>query len=153
MEETTTTIVTATKTKTIHTFSRKELLDALGLTDECEIADDYEVTVTVPGGGDWSNQDLDIDRDTPLVVTITTSGTIETADDGCVSTSKHTSPKYEEPGILERVAKDLYGTASELQSRRQGIRADALRDVADAISLAIGSEASAHENRWAHCWC
>lgn len=32
---------------------------------------DAEVTVMVPGGGDWSNATLDIDGDTPIQITWT----------------------------------------------------------------------------------
>lgn len=34
-----------------------------------KIPDCASVTVRVPGGGDWSNTDLDIDRDTSITVT------------------------------------------------------------------------------------
>lgn len=36
-----------------------------------------EIVVTVPGGGDWSNADLEIDQDTALVAKWETKRTIE----------------------------------------------------------------------------
>ena len=32
-------------------------------------ASDFKVYFSVPGGGDWSNQDIEIDKDCPVIVT------------------------------------------------------------------------------------
>lgn len=42
------------------TYSRKDLIEMLGLPS------DAVLTVRVPGGWDWSNTDLEIDADTVL---------------------------------------------------------------------------------------
>lgn len=52
------TVHTETSVKT--TFSRADLLKALGLPENAR------VFVQVPGGGDWSNCELEIDTDVPL---------------------------------------------------------------------------------------
>lgn len=46
---------------------RKWLGQAIGIT----IPDDATVTVSVPGGGDWSHATLDIDSRCPITVTWT----------------------------------------------------------------------------------
>ncbi len=52
-------------------FTRTEILDALKRVRD--IPPDATVHVHVPGGGDFSNMDLDLDdNETPLVVTFTT---------------------------------------------------------------------------------
>ena len=62
-----------TVSKTTVRFSRKEIVDALDLycsatEQDLDIPESAEVRVRVPGGGDWSNTDLEIDSDCPLTV-------------------------------------------------------------------------------------
>lgn len=52
---------TVTSTTTTITYGAKELRNLLGIPERAE------VFVDVPGGGDWSNMQLDICADTPLV--------------------------------------------------------------------------------------
>ncbi len=47
-------------------LSREQILDAL--REKYDIPDNAGMFVHVPGGGDWSNTDLDIEQQTPLVV-------------------------------------------------------------------------------------
>lgn len=71
-------IETTITTRRQHTvrLNRKMLLDALRrhwLLDD--LPDDVCITVTVPGGGDWSNTTLDIDDETPICVEWSTQST------------------------------------------------------------------------------
>lgn len=52
-------------------FERHDLLKALRALGY-QIPDDADMFVQVPGGGDWSNTNLDIERDTNLHVRWTT---------------------------------------------------------------------------------
>lgn len=66
-------IKTATEKTTTHTLNldKKKLLAALNasLVGTVRIPEDAEVTIHVPGGGDWSDMDLTIDSDTPVEIT------------------------------------------------------------------------------------
>lgn len=59
------------------TTSHKELqvtglnLYQLLLDAGYDIPDNYEMIIRVPGGGDWSNMDLDIDKTNPIKVSWT----------------------------------------------------------------------------------
>lgn len=67
------------KTTTTHfrlELSARELIDLVNgslptslLPTPVSIPRSAEVTVHVPGGGDWSNTDLTIDNDLPVVIT------------------------------------------------------------------------------------
>ena len=48
-------------------FDAKELREKLNLTEGSKIY------VQVPGGGDWSNQELELDSDCPLIAEYTTT--------------------------------------------------------------------------------
>jgi hypothetical protein len=52
-------------------LTREDMLQALRLLG-VEISEDASVTIRmhVPGGGDWSNTDLDVDDENPIEVTI-----------------------------------------------------------------------------------
>jgi hypothetical protein len=57
-----------TRRKAIKVTGR-HLIELLNATfDEPPIPLDASVTVRVPGGTDWSNDDLDIDADCPVIV-------------------------------------------------------------------------------------
>jgi hypothetical protein len=63
-----------TKTTTI-TYSAQALCQLLGLPANTEIF------VKVPGGGDWSNTDLDIDnRDRPLIARFVETAEVDNAE-------------------------------------------------------------------------
>lgn len=64
--QTTTTTLTRKTMKLTGTMIR-QLLDVAGFS----VPDGASITVPVPGGGDWSNMDLDIDEDTAIEVTWT----------------------------------------------------------------------------------
>jgi hypothetical protein len=50
------------------------LLEKRGeLTDEIKNSKNIEITFKVPGGGDWSNADIEIDDDNPINIIIQTS--------------------------------------------------------------------------------
>lgn len=51
-----TTLTRTTQTKTEYVFTADDLRDALGLPAHAELF------VAVPGGGDWSNRDLDLEE-------------------------------------------------------------------------------------------
>lgn len=61
-----------TRTTQNYVITAEEIRKALDLPK------DAKIFVQVPGGGDWSNTDLEIDSDTPLRATVTTT----TTDDG-----------------------------------------------------------------------
>ncbi len=64
-----TTVVT--KTHTI-TLNREVIIDLLR-KEGIEVGASVEIFVSVPGGGDWSNTDLDISASCPLIVRWTES--------------------------------------------------------------------------------
>lgn len=57
-----------TETYTIITLDRVDIIDFIREHHDAEIPQDAKVFVRVPGGGDWSNTDLDIDPDTHVQV-------------------------------------------------------------------------------------
>ena len=61
------TTVVETTTKHRLELTSVEIIEALRKDDYC-IPKDADVFVTVPGGGDWSNTNLDLE-DVPLVLT------------------------------------------------------------------------------------
>lgn len=57
------------------TITREELLGLIhnqDIADPPDIPDYAEVTIAIPGGGDWGNMDLDL-RDAPIRITCTWS--------------------------------------------------------------------------------
>lgn len=67
----TTTKNTETISVTTCTISGRELVALLKSTGHLPEAVSPEVTVKVPGGGDWSNMSLDIDDDCPIILRFT----------------------------------------------------------------------------------
>lgn len=65
------TIKTTVKTTSQHEIrvSRHQLVQMLQRDGLDVVPDDAAVTVRVPGGGDYSNTDLDIDQDTDIKIT------------------------------------------------------------------------------------
>lgn len=63
------------KTTTVeeYTFNDLEILEAL--KDAGKLPKDAKgrLTIWVPGGGDWSNMELDIDDDNPIRITVETT--------------------------------------------------------------------------------
>jgi hypothetical protein len=56
--------------------SKKDIIDALlqtGIIKANEEGGQIDMYVPVPGGGDWSNTNLDIDKDCPLIIDIKTT--------------------------------------------------------------------------------
>jgi hypothetical protein len=66
---------TTTKTHRVE-IGRHALAKALRLSG-INVPDRAGVYVIVPGGGDWSNMQLDVDDKTPIVVSWTESSTVE----------------------------------------------------------------------------
>jgi len=69
---------TRTETRVNLRMTGKELLELLRRDGQAIPKSGVDVTVRVPGGGDWSNMNLDIDDDTPIQISfteITTEGT------------------------------------------------------------------------------
>ncbi len=64
--------IVTTETTTTTKYSADDLIEALGLPDGAEI------TVRVPGGGDWSNTDLNLKFDATLDVVVKTRTREET---------------------------------------------------------------------------
>lgn len=56
------------------TLQKEHILAICGLPSD---AFDMKVSVYVPGGGDWSNMDLDIDSDSPVTVSYKCRGSDE----------------------------------------------------------------------------
>lgn len=54
--------------KTTKTLSLGKEALIFALRYSLNIPDDAKIFVKVPGGGDWSNTNLNIDDDTPLIV-------------------------------------------------------------------------------------
>ena len=64
---------TTTRTVDTYEFTAEELIEALkqaGLLPNEISHKESTVFVRVPGGGDWSNTDLEIDEDRPLTVKV-----------------------------------------------------------------------------------
>lgn len=63
-------VKTTTTTIQVHTASlnHESVIEYLR-SKGCDVPDNADVLVRVPGGGDWSNMDLEIGRDTPIFVT------------------------------------------------------------------------------------
>ena len=71
--KTTRTRTTTVTTESTYNFSSEEVLNALkiaGLLPSDTFNRDSIVFVRVPGGGDWSNTDLEIESSNPLVVKV-----------------------------------------------------------------------------------
>jgi len=62
---------TRTETRIKLKMTGKELLELLRRDGQAIPKSGVDVTVRVPGGGDWSNTSLDIDDDTPIEITFT----------------------------------------------------------------------------------
>lgn len=53
-------------------LTRELLLSMLREHVDLNVPDEAQVTVRIPGGGDWSNENLAIDGELPIVVSWTT---------------------------------------------------------------------------------
>ena len=62
---------TRTETRVKLKMTGKELLELLRRDGQAIPKSGVDVSVRVPGGGDWSNTSLDIDDDTPIEITFT----------------------------------------------------------------------------------
>lgn len=62
------TATTTISTEHVLTLNKHELLEALR-DGGCSIPANCEITVRVPGGGDWSNTNLDISANSPICIT------------------------------------------------------------------------------------
>lgn len=58
-----------TKTETIISLNDKDLFELLNsYLDIPSNATDIEIYVAIPGGGDWSNMNLNIDKDNEIII-------------------------------------------------------------------------------------
>lgn len=56
------------QTKTEVTVDRFILLEAISTYMQLQIPSDADVTIRVPGGGDWSGELLDVNSENPVVI-------------------------------------------------------------------------------------
>jgi len=62
-----------TRTETTTATTKHVTMDAAELLKALKLPKDAKVFVTVPGGGDWSNCDLELDKSTPLNIVYTST--------------------------------------------------------------------------------
>lgn len=65
------TVITTTRANKI-VLDGRELVEILRHAGYTQVPINAQVTFTVPGGGDWSNTNIDIDRQCPILVEWTT---------------------------------------------------------------------------------